>query len=69
MSAKTALEDLQSFAKKGRVGDLARFFQTAPGGYGEGDLFLGGSVPQTRSVAKKHQNLELREHRVGNQIF
>ena len=61
MSARVALEDLKSFANKGRVSDLARFYKTAPGEYGEGDLFLGGSVPQTRSVAKKHQNLELPE--------
>ena len=61
MSARVALEDLKSFANKGRVSDLARFYKTAPGEYGEGDLFLGGSVPQTRSVAKKHQKLELQE--------
>jgi len=61
MDAKLALDDLKSFSKKSRVSDLARFYKTAPGEYGEGDLFLGGSVPQTRSVAKKHQNLELRE--------
>jgi len=61
MSARVALEDLKSFANKGRADDLARFFKAYPGGYGEGDVFLGGSVPQTRTVAKKHQNLELRE--------
>ncbi len=61
MTARVALEDLKSFSKKGRVSDLARFYKTAPGEYGEGDVFLGGSVPQTRSVAKKHQNLELTE--------
>ena len=61
MSARVALEDLKTFANKGRVSDLARFYKTAPGEYGEGDLFLGGSVPQTRSVAKKQQNLELPE--------
>ncbi len=61
MSARVALEDLKRFSKKGRVSDLARFYKTAPGEYGEGDLFLGGSVPQTRSVAKKHQKLELQE--------
>jgi 3-methyladenine DNA glycosylase AlkD len=61
MNARAALECLKSFANKGRVSALARFFKTAPGEYGEGDLFLGGSVPQTRSVAKKHQNIELQE--------
>lgn len=61
MAARVALEDLKSFSKKGRVSDLARFYKTATGEYGEGDVFLGGTVPQTRSVAKKHQGLELAE--------
>jgi len=61
MDAKLALKYLKSFSKKSRVSDLALFYKTAPGEYGEGDRFLGGSVPQTRSVAKKYQNLELRE--------
>ena len=61
MSASLALADLKAFTKKGRISDLARFYKTAPGEYGEGDLFLGGTVPQTRSVAKKFQNLELKE--------
>jgi 3-methyladenine DNA glycosylase AlkD len=61
MSARTALRDLKRFSKKERVSDLARFYKTAPGEYGEGDVFLGVSVPQTRSVARKHRNLELIE--------
>jgi len=61
MSAKVALEDLKRFSRNERVSDLARFYKTAPGEYGEGDLFLGGSVPETRSVAKRHKNLELPE--------
>lgn len=61
VSAKDALEDLKSFSNKARVSDLARFYRTAPGEYGEGDLFLGVSVPKTRSVAKKHKELELQE--------
>jgi 3-methyladenine DNA glycosylase AlkD len=61
MSASLALSELKAFTKKGRLSDLARFYKTGPGEYGEGDLFLGGTVPQTRSVAKKHQNLELKE--------
>ena len=61
MNASLALADLKAFTKKGRISDLARFYKTGPGEYGEGDLFLGGTVPQTRSVAKKYQNLELKE--------
>ena len=61
MSASLALADLKAFTKKARISDLARFYKTGPGEYAEGDLFLGGTVPQTRSVAKKYQNLELKE--------
>jgi 3-methyladenine DNA glycosylase AlkD len=61
MTASLALTDLKAFTKKARISDLARFYKTAPGEYGEGDLFLGGTVPQTRSVAKKYQSLDLKE--------
>ena len=61
MTASLALAELRAFTKKGRISDLARFYKTGPGEYAEGDLFLGGTVPQTRSVAKKYQNLELKE--------
>jgi len=61
MSASLALADLRAFTKKGRISDLACFYKTGLGEYAEGDLFLGGTVPQTRSVAKKYQNLELTE--------
>lgn len=44
---------LLSHADQKRAGDLARFFQTHPGGYGEGDIFLGLKVPDQRSVAKQ----------------
>lgn len=61
MKASLAVEDLKAYGKKGRVGDLSRFYKTAPGEYGEGDLFLGGTVPQTRSVAKKFKDLDFDE--------
>jgi 3-methyladenine DNA glycosylase AlkD len=59
--ASNALGDLEAFSKKGRASDMAWFFKTGPGQYGEGDLFFGGTVPQTRSVAKKFKNLSFDE--------
>ena len=61
MKASLALEELKGYGKKSRVSDLARFYKTGPGEYAEGDVFLGGTVPQTRTVAKKYKDLELVE--------
>jgi 3-methyladenine DNA glycosylase AlkD len=61
MKASLALEELKGYGKRSRVSDLARFYKTGPGEYAEGDLFLGGTVPQTRSVANSYKNLELVE--------
>lgn len=61
MKASLALDALKGYAKTSRVSDLARFYRTGPGEYAEGDLFLGGTVPQTRSVAKNFKDLSFDE--------
>ncbi|MBD2699063.1 DNA alkylation repair protein [Spirosoma sp. BT702] len=40
---------------------VARFFKTGPGQYGEGDQFVGLSLPQIRAIVKLYQNLPLDE--------
>ena len=59
--AVAAKKDLSKFRNDAKSHDLQRFFQTGPGQYGEGDLFLGVSVPQIRMVAKIHSEMPLVE--------
>ena len=49
----------KSSEKKAKI--YARFFKTGKGEYGEGDVFLGLTVPQSREIAKKHGDLSLKE--------
>ena len=55
MSAIQVKKELQALANRGKAHDLQKFFQTAPGQYGEGDIFLGLNVPQIRTIAKKYK--------------
>jgi 3-methyladenine DNA glycosylase AlkD len=57
----TLVKDLHALARKGRSADLERFYKTAPGEYGEGDLFIGVIVPDTRLIAKKYIDLPFAE--------
>jgi 3-methyladenine DNA glycosylase AlkD len=52
MNAAFILSELQSVGTPEKAAHLQRFFKTAPGQYGEGDVFLGVVVPHTRSIAR-----------------
>ncbi len=52
---------LAALAVPKRQSDLERFFKTGPGEYGEGDTFIGVTVPQSRSVAKKYAGMSFEE--------
>lgn len=54
-------EELFSIAEPGKKEILSRFFKTGKGEYGEGDLFIGVTVPQQRQLVKKHKQLSLDE--------
>jgi 3-methyladenine DNA glycosylase AlkD len=51
-------QELRQYSNPRRVKELEWFYKTEPGGYGEGDKFLGPMVPQTRSVAANHYKLD-----------
>lgn len=53
--------DLHDVAEPDRVAQLERYFQAFPGGYGEGDVFLGVRVPAARAVAKRYATLPLED--------
>ncbi|MEK6899316.1 MAG: DNA alkylation repair protein [Nanoarchaeota archaeon] len=51
--------ELKRYSSPERSQGSIRFFKTGPGEYGEGDKFIGVSVPDTRKVAKKYYSADL----------
>ncbi len=48
------MEDLKELSVPEKRVILQRFFKTGPGEYGEGDIFLGVTMPNIRKVAKHY---------------
>lgn len=51
--------DLSQLGDPEKAKKLSGFFKTGKGQYGEGDVFLGISVPEQRKVAKRYHALSL----------
>ena len=51
------LSDLKSLSNPSKAKLLSGFFKTANGQYGEGDKFLGITVPQSRIIAKNYSGI------------
>jgi 3-methyladenine DNA glycosylase AlkD len=54
MDVKKIKKEIDSFYDPEKSLNFQRFFKTGKGEYGEGDVFLGLSVPLQRSIAKKY---------------
>ena len=54
-------KDLEKKSSPEKAKILQRFFKTGKGQYGEGDLFIGVTVPEIRRIANKYKNIKLSE--------
>ncbi len=57
MTAKQVLSALREVAREDKAAFLPGFMRAVPGGYGEGDRFLGCVVPDQRNVARQFRDL------------
>jgi len=60
-TAKQIKESLIEIGSEEKAKILSWFFKTGKGQYGEGDLFLGITVPENRMIAKHYINTSLEE--------
>lgn len=55
MNAATEISsELRALSDSAQAAQLSRFFKCGKGDYGEGDLFLGVRVPDTRAIVKRY---------------
>ncbi len=60
-TATLAKKILRSYVNPEKAAFFPSFFKTGKGQYGEGDTFIGVTVPLTRSVAKRCEDMPLSE--------
>lgn len=60
---KTITSELQALSNAEKREIFPKFFKAGKGEYGEGDRFLGVTVPNIRAIAKLHKDISLDEIR------
>lgn len=61
MTARQAQRELRKRVNKTKAAFFPKFFKTGKGEYGEGDRFIGVTVPNTRLVARQFRELPAQE--------
>jgi hypothetical protein len=61
MTLKNLLNEFDAGKNPSKAKLLSGFFKTGKGQYGEGDIFLGLTVPEQRVLAKKYTHLTLND--------
>lgn len=59
LTVNKLLMEMQAKSNPSKAKLLSGFFKTGKGHYGEGDVFLGLTVPEQRELAKKYKHLDL----------
>ncbi len=57
MTASSLLRDLKALRDPAKAAFFPRFFRTGKGEYGEGDRFIGVTVPQVHAVAARYRDM------------
>ena len=60
---KTITSELQALSNAEKREIFPKFFKAGKGEYGEGDRFLGVTVPNIRAIAKLHKDISIEEIR------
>jgi 3-methyladenine DNA glycosylase AlkD len=61
VSAEAIQQELARAADPEKAAFFPKFFKTGPGGYAEGDVFLGVTVPEQRRTARRYRDLPLEQ--------
>lgn len=61
LTAAIVIKTLNRAADPQRAQKSQSFFKTEPGGYGEGDVFIGVTMPGIRKAAKQYMALDISE--------
>jgi 3-methyladenine DNA glycosylase AlkD len=58
MNLEALRREIRKLGSPERAKHSLRFFRRGPGEYGEGDKFLGVTVPEMRAIAKRYRDLD-----------